>query len=70
MNIQTAIHQLIEAGLSEGRIAKEVGNTTQPTIHRIKTGNIKNTSFEIGTRILQVHAKYCGDQAGGSATAA
>ncbi|PUB87043.1 MAG: hypothetical protein DBP02_02015 [gamma proteobacterium symbiont of Ctena orbiculata] len=60
MDIQEIVSDLIESGLSEGAIAEMIGEVSQPTIHRIKTGEIKNTSYKIGSALVALHEQVCG----------
>lgn len=60
MDIQEIVSDLIESGLSEGAIAEMIGEVSQPTIHRIKTGETKNTSFRVGSALVDLHKNICG----------
>lgn len=49
------INQLIDYGMTEQSIANTIGGTTQPTIHRIKTGDIKEPKHSLGERLIAIH---------------
>lgn len=40
--------------MTEAEFAQLVG-TTQPTVHKIKTGKIKNPSYPLGVRIMEAY---------------
>ena len=48
------VDDLIESGETEVGISRLVG-CAQSTIHRINSGRIKNTSFDIWRKLSQVH---------------
>ena len=41
-------------GYSEADLAKELA-VSQPTVHRIKTGGVKNPGFSTGSLIIQLY---------------
>lgn len=43
-------------GYSENDLAKVLG-TSQPTVHRIKTGEVKNPGFSTGAQIVELFEK-------------
>lgn len=45
---------LVHFDLSEGQLAKKVG-VSQPTIHRIKTGEIKQPTFQVGSQLVSLY---------------
>ena len=53
-NFQKLIIDLCSSGMTESEIAITV-STTQPTIHRIKTGAIKSPRFVLATGIMALH---------------
>lgn len=63
MNISELIKELIEAGYSEARIAKEVDyKTNQSTINRIKNGG-RSARFELGMAIVDLHKSVVSNKA-------
>jgi DNA-binding XRE family transcriptional regulator len=42
-------------GYTEAQLAK-VLEVSQPTVHRIKTGEVKDPGFATGRRIVEIHA--------------
>jgi predicted transcriptional regulator len=61
-DLQKVIKQLIKAGFTEKELADKAG-CAQPTIHRIKKGEIKNPGFSIGSALQSVHAEHFKQQA-------
>ncbi|KAB7767602.1 helix-turn-helix domain-containing protein [Xanthomonas maliensis] len=61
-NPTQAVLQLVRAGWSESRIAKEVG-TSQPTIHRVKHGQ-KSVAFDIGVALIRLAESHGGPAVG------
>jgi predicted transcriptional regulator len=59
MDIQNIIKDLIDSGLTESNIADMVGGVSQPTINRIKSGEIKETKLRIGLALMEIHKKVC-----------
>ena len=57
-NLKSVVTDLVETGLSEKRIADEIG-CDQSTINRIKTGKIAKTSYDIGTALHSLHNRLC-----------
>ena len=47
---------LQETGMTVKEIAKAVG-ISQAHFHRLKNGEINSPSYELGSRIVQLHAK-------------
>ena len=54
-DIKLMVEALVDAGLTEGQIAKEV-KTTQPNVHRIKNGS--EPKYKLGCRIVQFYQEY------------
>lgn len=54
MQWKILINSLIESGMSEKSIALAVGNTTQPTIHRLKTGKTPEPKHALGERLIDL----------------
>lgn len=68
VNPQTLIQQLIESGMKDCEIGKALraGGTdvSDATVNRIKSGQIKRTSFEIGMGLMRLHRRtLAGDHA-------
>lgn len=42
-------------GYKEAQLAKVLG-VSQPTVHRLKTGEIKDPGFGLGRRIVELHS--------------
>lgn len=40
--------------MSEAKLAKHI-NVSQPTIHRIKTGQVRDPGYSIGQAIIELH---------------
>lgn len=57
MNIQQALEELISAGFSQRKIGDAVG-TSQPTIHRLLTGQTQRIDYELGLSILKLYAEH------------
>lgn len=53
-SVSKMIGELLSVGMTEQSIAEEV-QTSQPTIHRIKTGS--NCKYELGKRIEVLHGE-------------
>ncbi|MCG7932086.1 MAG: hypothetical protein ABW119_22575 [Candidatus Thiodiazotropha lotti] len=62
--MQTIVTDLIETGMSEADLAEMIGNVSQPTIHRIKTGEIKNPRWLLGNSLVELHKQICGEAKG------
>lgn len=64
MDFPNLIKEIINTGdMSEAKIADHIGNVSQPTIHRIKTGEIKDPGSRIGFAIVHLHKDVCSDNA-------
>lgn len=55
--------ELNAAGMSDAAIATAC-QSTQPTIHRIRTGKTVNPGFVLGERIKALHGERCPLEAG------
>lgn len=57
------IEGLLESGLKEQEIADRLTakgvHATQPTINRIKTGEIGNPRYELGAALVTLHNEIC-----------
>lgn len=63
MNLQEVVQTLIESGLSEADIAKQIG-VSQPTVHRIKHG--VDPAYTTGKRLEELLQDQDQDQQRGS----
>jgi len=54
MNLQEVVQTLIDGGLSEADIAKQI-RVSQPTVHRIKHG--ADPAYTTGKRLEALHHK-------------
>ena len=52
------ISDLVDAGMPEAKIARLV-NYAQPTVHRLKTGAIKEPSYGHGKALIELHTRIC-----------
>ena len=52
------ISDLISAGMTEAQIAAHV-QYTQPSVHRLKTGAMKEPSYSKGRALIALHQVYC-----------
>lgn len=57
MKLSKVIEDLRAVGLSEKRIA-ELVDTSQPTIHRIRTGESSDTSYRVGKALEKLHKAH------------
>lgn len=63
MKPSEALQALNEAGFSDQRIATALTergvNATQPTIYRIRNGDIDDPKWKLGQAILALRAEFC-----------
>jgi len=55
MNWKILIEELINKGMTEKSIAEAVGDTTQPTIHRLKATDTPEPKYSLGKRLINLH---------------
>jgi predicted transcriptional regulator len=53
MNLQEAIKELINSGMTQGQIGEKVG-LTQVAISQIVLGKNKSTNYEAGTELVRL----------------
>lgn len=53
MNWQQLMHELMDSGLSQTKIAELLG-TTQATVSRIASGSVKAVYWDMGNKILNL----------------
>lgn len=56
MNWESLIRELRDFGLTQQSIASSVG-VTQPTISALAAGKATKPSFELGNKLVQLHAR-------------
>jgi DNA-binding CsgD family transcriptional regulator len=56
MNIQTMLTALSEKGLTDEKIAAEIG-ATQPTVTRLRNGVHKKTDYERYNQVLAIYQR-------------
>lgn len=56
MSIQKILQQLLDHGLNDHQIAREIG-TSQSIIWRLRTGKHQTTSFDRGIKIVDLHTR-------------
>lgn len=54
MDLQKLIAELMEAGVSQGEIAKAM-RCTQATVSRYRTGEIKTCNYQSGAALIELH---------------
>lgn len=54
MNAQQLVTELNEAGMSEAEIGAAIG-LSQAQVHRIKSGETKETKWSAGDRLIALH---------------
>jgi predicted transcriptional regulator len=54
MEVSRMLNDLVDSGLSEGEIATRVGST-QPTVHRIKSGKTADPHYQVGKAIERLY---------------
>jgi uncharacterized protein YerC len=55
-NFSELVQELVDAGLSEAKIADATG-VSQPTINRVKLGKQKNIGYTLGQSLLDLRTK-------------
>lgn len=54
-NFSELTHAVLTAyGLSEKQLAEQLG-VSQPTVHRMKSGEIKSPAFHTGARLVELY---------------
>lgn len=61
MDFKNIVSQLIDCGFSEKSIAEDVG-TSQPTIHRLKTGQYDDPKYSVAKKLIDLHSTVVGDK--------
>lgn len=54
MNAQQLVAELIDGGMTESGIGEVIG-LSQAQVHRIKTGETKETNWSAGDRLISLH---------------
>lgn len=62
MNIQTALQEISEKGLTDAQIGSEVG-AAQSIISRLRNGDHASTSYERGEKIMKLHERVTSKKA-------
>lgn len=56
LDLPKIISELMAAGVSQVEIAKSIG-VEQPTVSRYADGEIKNCSYPIGAKLIELHQR-------------
>lgn len=60
-NFSKIVQQIVDTGVSDSEIGRAITDSgvsvTQPTISRIRTGDIKRPSYDLGVALKELHKK-------------